>query len=389
MSNPYFVYTTNNGNFDGNLDAPYSSLSGDDSSTSFTLSNAFVFNGSEKSILYLNSNGLINFTTQTSRYNFDNKTSKIAGFYIMGTDLETNSPDYIRFKELENTFVIIYNDVFVETTNRFQVKITLYLKNSNRSGTVVADFGIINNSTTNAQLGISFGTNSQTNIIQPINFLNYSLTNPYIFNYPNSPNLNVTNIQSNYSNKQLIISLNINNPCFKEGTKILCLNKNTNSEEYKFIENLRKNDLIKTLLHGYKPINMIGKREMYHQANVEERLKDQLYICSKSEYPELFEDLVITGCHSILVDKFVTEEQRKKVLEVNGEIYGTDNKYRLPACADNRAKVYPLKGTYTIYHLALENEDYYMNYGIYANGLLVETCSKRYLKELSNMELIE
>lgn len=42
----------------------------------------------------------------------------------------------------------------------------------------------------------------------------------------------------------------------------------------------------------------------------------------------------------------------------------------------------------TIYHLALENESYYNNYGIYANGLLVESCSQRYLKELSNMELI-
>jgi len=38
--------------------------------------------------------------------------------------------------------------------------------------------------------------------------------------------------------------------------------------------------------------------------------------------------------------------------------------------------------------VALENDDYYMNYGIYANGLLVESCSKRYLKEESNMELI-
>jgi len=41
----------------------------------------------------------------------------------------------------------------------------------------------------------------------------------------------------------------------------------------------------------------------------------------------------------------------------------------------------------TIYHLALENENYFSNYGIYANGLLVESCSKRYLKELSGMEL--
>ena len=72
-----------------------------------------------------------------------------------------------------------------------------------------------------------------------------------------------------------------------------------------------------------------------------------------------------------------------------GKIYVTDNKYRVPACADPRASVYENVGTYTIYHLALENDNYYMNYGIYANGLLVETCSKRYLKELSNMSLIE
>ena len=62
--------------------------------------------------------------------------------------------------------------------------------------------------------------------------------------------------------------------------------------------------------------------------------------------------------------------------------------YRLPACVDNRSSVYEVEGNYTIYHLALENENYYYNYGIYANGLLVETCSKRYLTELSNMMLI-
>jgi hypothetical protein len=89
-----------------------------------------------------------------------------------------------------------------------------------------------------------------------------------------------------------------------------------------------------------------------------------------------------------LVDKFVSEEQRQKAIEVNGDIYVTDRKYRLPACVDLRASVYPVPGTYTIYHLALEHSDYYMNYGIYANGLLVETCSQRYLKELSGMELI-
>jgi hypothetical protein len=40
-----------------------------------------------------------------------------------------------------------------------------------------------------------------------------------------------------------------------------------------------------------------------------------------------------------------------------------------------------VKGDHKIYHFALENEDNYMNYGVYANGLLVETTSKRFMDE--------
>jgi hypothetical protein len=150
---------------------------------------------------------------------------------------------------------------------------------------------------------------------------------------------------------------------------------------------LKKGDLVKTSLDGYKPIAFIGKREIYNPA-LEDRIKQQLYQCSPEQYNELFEPLVLTGCHSILVED-LTLEQRVKVKDVLGDIYATDNKARLPACLDERTSVYKKEGYYTIYHLALEHNDYYMNYGIYANGLLVESCSKRYLKELSNMELIE
>jgi hypothetical protein len=175
---------------------------------------------------------------------------------------------------------------------------------------------------------------------------------------------------------------NSNITCFKKDTKILT------DKGYISIQDLRKGDLVKTLRHDYKAIDMIGKRDIYH-SGIKERIKDQLYECSKDNFVEIFEPLIITGCHSILVDNFTSEEQKQKVIEVNGKIYITDNKYRVPAFTDHRASVYEISGTYTIYHLALENDNYYMNYGIYANGLLVETCSKRYLKELSNMTLIE
>ena len=97
-----------------------------------------------------------------------------------------------------------------------------------------------------------------------------------------------------------------------------------------------------------------------------------------------------TGCHSILVDEFnIDNDEENKTIDLLGKIYVTDKKYRLPACIDERTQVYDKKEIHKIYHIALENDNYYGNYDIYANGLLVESCSKRYLKEYSNMSLIE
>ena len=113
--------------------------------------------------------------------------------------------------------------------------------------------------------------------------------------------------------------------------------------------------------------------------------KDQLYKCSFDHFP-VFEDLVITGCHSILVDEF-KEGEREKTIECVKNVYITDKKYRLPTGVDERTTAYETPGNYIIYHFALKNDDY-MNYGVYANGLLVETCSKRYLTELYNMVMV-
>jgi hypothetical protein len=170
-------------------------------------------------------------------------------------------------------------------------------------------------------------------------------------------------------------------PCFKEGSLILT------NKGYLPIEQLRNGDLVKTI-NDYKPIYMIGKQTIYHVATPY-RIKDQLYVCTKEQYPEVFEPLVITGCHSILVYEYSSHKERERAIQFNGDTYMTDDYYRLPACADEKAKVYDKKGQHVVYHISLENDDYYMNYGVYANGLFVETCSKRYLAELSNMEIIE
>jgi hypothetical protein len=195
-------------------------------------------------------------------------------------------------------------------------------------------------------------------------------------------NTNGTKIWSSGWNGLMGINNNLN-LCFKEDTKILT------DRGYIPVQDLKKGDLVKTVKDGFVPIYAIGKRQTYHPAT-NDRIKEQLYVYRKGEEGEEsnMEDLVITGCHSVLVDDFKNDEEKQKTEDVLKSIYVTDDKYRLPACVDDRAVVYEKQGIHTIYHFALDHYDYYMNYGIYANGLLVETCSIRHMIEISGLEMI-
>ena len=171
-------------------------------------------------------------------------------------------------------------------------------------------------------------------------------------------------------------------PCFLEGSTILC--KVDNVEKYIPVEQLENGTLVKTSLNGYKPVVLIGKGTIENPGD-NERTENRLYKCSTSKYPELKDDLYITGCHSIL-EFPITEKQKEDTIKHLGKLFVTDKKYRLMACVDERAEPWNSKGTYTVWHFALENSDERMNYGVYANGgLLVETCSINFLKKKSNM----
>ena len=171
-------------------------------------------------------------------------------------------------------------------------------------------------------------------------------------------------------------------PCFKEQSLILTING------YIPIQNLRKGDLIKTLSNGYVPLKIIGKK------NIDNKFSgssiNRLFVCTNKNYPEVFEDLYITGLHSILVDN-LTEEQHENVRKLyysNNDILKTEGKFRLPVSLDEKAYEYGIEEEVTIYHLARDNENEYDNYVIYANGLLVETTSIKLLKD-SDMTLLE
>jgi len=174
-------------------------------------------------------------------------------------------------------------------------------------------------------------------------------------------------------------------PCFLEGSQILCLVDE--KETYLPIEQMRKGTLVKTLNSGYKMVHIIGKRDIPN-FNDSARIKDRLYKLSSVQYPALTSDLYLTGCHSTLVDS-LTEEQKEGIKRMLGIVCVTEGKYRLPASVDQKAEPWQSKGTYTVWHFALDDENPLINFGVYANGgLIVETGSIRYLQEKANMELV-
>jgi len=249
-------------------------------------------------------------------------------------------------------------------------------RNAFQGCTLLSSISITNPATTFGFAG-SGGTLSQhpfLNIASPATLYTTPLNNTNaVYTYFSD--------SSKFTAGQVIkISLPLPVPCFKLDTKILTNNG------YRPIQYLRKGDLIQTCQNGLVPINIIGHKVVTNSKD--ELLPNKLYICSTENYPEVFENLYITGLHSILVDD-LTEEQESNIYELMGKIYVTDNKLRLPIFMDKKAKLYNEEGEYDVYHIALDHEHELMNYGIYANGLLVETCCIKYLRDLSRMTLLE
>jgi hypothetical protein len=161
--------------------------------------------------------------------------------------------------------------------------------------------------------------------------------------------------------------------CFNENTKISCLKDS--SETSVAIQDLRKGDLVKTIDSGYLKVSVVAKSTLTNCAG-SDRNKNKMYKCSKEKYGDLTDDLYITGGHSILVNTVSLEEQGK-IKKSFGRLFTTGRKYRLMAFIDENATPCEEEEVFSIYHFALENDEVCYNYGIYANGLLVESCIPR------------
>ena len=310
----------------------------------------------------VNSNGAVAMTSsgQCSYFYYRKKNTSTlndVATYITNNYTYSYTPIKIAYN---NTFNFTYTCTLYDCSGKYFLRNE---KNETLSTKVITD------TTVNSITFTDISTNS----------FDYGMSNLFVYKENDNPNDDPGN------DIQISDPMVINATCFLEGTKILAMDKKR-ILKYIPIEKLKPGMLVKTLHAGFVPIKYIGYSTIYNPG-LATRVRDQLFKCTKSKYPELIEDLVLTGNHSVLVDT-ITDQEREQITETLGGIYVTERKYRLPVFNDKRAVTYEHRGDFRIWNLALENEDYYSNYGIYANGLLVETTSCRYIKEISRMTLI-
>ena len=170
-------------------------------------------------------------------------------------------------------------------------------------------------------------------------------------------------------------------PCFLADSKVLT------DKGLVSIQLLKKGDLVQTLNDGLLPIKFVGVRSFFNKLT-EERINPHLYKLNKIDFPELLEDLFITGGHPLLVDeKVLDEETKKKLLDM--VYYGTpiitEGKYRVFACVHPKAELWNDEKEHEIFDIVLENEDPKKNIGIWVNGILTESMDEEYFLNESKM----
>jgi hypothetical protein len=173
-------------------------------------------------------------------------------------------------------------------------------------------------------------------------------------------------------------------PCFLADSKVLT------DKGLVCIQLLKKGDLVQTLNDGLLPIKFVGKRSFFNKLT-EERINPHLYKLNKVDFPELLENLFITGGHPLLVDdKDLDEETKKKLLDMvdYGTPIITEGKYRVFACVHPKAELWNDEKKHDIFDIVLENEDPKKNYGIWVNGILTESMDEEYFLNESGMKEI-
>lgn len=201
--------------------------------------------------------------------------------------------------------------------------------------------------------------------------------------------LNIIHIYHFEDNINIVsFPIDISTICFKEGTQILAY-VTKDQETYVPIEQITDNMFIKTYKHGFKKVKYIMKSRII---NSSERSINKLYKMSKSANNNLIEDLYITGAHAVLYDT-IGERQKEQMNKLSAKFdmdysMKIDGKCKLIAYYDNNFEECNEDCYFNIYHLVLESDKPDTNYGIYANGILVESTDEITLVRMNNYSLI-
>ena len=133
--------------------------------------------------------------------------------------------------------------------------------------------------------------------------------------------------------------------------------------------------MVKTYKHGYRRVDLIGKKTMKNDPS---SLLNCMYRLKSNDLE--MPDLIVTGLHSICVDN-ISEKELSKFKEYRMEIGKIDDKYLVHACISDKFEKIINRNIYTYYHLTLENDgNENAQYAIMANGVLTETTCENNFK---------
>ena len=157
--------------------------------------------------------------------------------------------------------------------------------------------------------------------------------------------------------------------CFATGTQVCSVDDVGRDREVP-VESLVAGDLVRTHLHGYRYVTATGAREMTNYSP-DDNCMHILRRADEGLGAQLTADqLVMTGFHSVLLDP---EDPLARA--AGGE--RVDDLQMVRACRHPEFERAPDGETFTYHAFVLDNDgDARRRYGVWANGLLVESSSQ-------------
>ena len=130
---------------------------------------------------------------------------------------------------------------------------------------------------------------------------------------------------------------------------------------------------MKTHRNGYKPIKSIGMGSLTNNPEDQGRWYANMYKIKKENDESLTKDLILSGGHGILVQE-LDETQLQKHNNKQWSNQSVDGLSVIPCGLSDKFEVLPDHDNHSYFQFILENDgNLGKRYGVYANGLLVET----------------